>query len=261
MQVLTRPWGALHYRIDGPATGPAVIFANSLGTDLRLWDGLLPHLPPTLRLIRWDKPGHGLSDIAAEVGDESLAQDALAVIGAAGADRVVLVGLSIGGLIGQALASLRPDLLAGLVLSNTAARLGTADSWATRIAAVQDGGLAAIADGVMERWFSPAFLARPELAAWRNMLIRTPAAGYVAACRALAVADRRAATAALRLPVLAIAGVADGATPPAVVADTAALIPGARLVTLPDVGHLPPVEAPAAMAAHLTAFLQEIGHV
>jgi 3-oxoadipate enol-lactonase len=104
MQVLSRSWGAMHYRIDGAAKGPTVVFANSLGTDLRLWDALLPLLPAGLRLVRYDKRGHGLSDLGGAVTVADLADDAAALIEAVGGP-VVFVGLSIGGLIAQTLAA------------------------------------------------------------------------------------------------------------------------------------------------------------
>ena len=251
---------ALHVRVDGPAVGPAVVFANSLGTDLRLWDAVLPHLPPGLRLIRYDKRGHGLSDGGAGDTLADHAADAIAVIEQVAGGPVVFVGLSIGGLIAQSVASLRPDLVRALVLSNTAAKLGTSDGWQARIEAVQTHGMAHIADGVMQRWFAPAFHATPEMALWRTMLIRTPAAGYIAACAALAGADQTEATRALRLPVLAIAGTDDGASPPDVVRATADLISGAAFHILPGAGHLPCVEAPAAYAALISPFLKEHAH-
>lgn len=256
MQVLPRPWGGMHYRVDGPETGLTVVFANSLGTDLRLWDAVLPHLPAGVRVIRYDKRGHGLSDLGASDGIDGLADDAIALIEAAAHGPVVFVGLSIGGLIAQAVAARRPDLLRALILSNTAAKLGTAEGWRDRIAAVQGGGLATIAEAVMERWFAPAFRAQAELTLWRNMLIRTPAPGYIAACEALATADLTRETSALRLPSLVIAGDADGASPPEVVRTTAALIPGARFHLIPAVGHLPCVEDPAAFLALLNPFLK-----
>lgn len=257
MHTLTRPWGALHYRTDGPAGAPVVVFANSLGTDLRLWDAVLPLLPG-IRALRFDKPGHGLSDTRPDLSIAALAEDAIALIESQAEGPVVFVGLSIGGMIGQDLAARRPDLLRGLVLSNTAARMGTAEAWNARIAAVQAGGIAGIADAVMERWFAPAFRATPALALWRNMLVRTPADGYVAACAAIAAADLSVGTAGLRLPTLVIAGAEDGASPPDLVAATARLIPGAAFHTIPGAGHLPPVETPEAFAALLTAFLKDI---
>lgn len=256
MQALPRPFGALHVQVSGPERGPTVVFANSLGTDLRLWDKVLPLMPPGLRLIRYDKRGHGLS---ATGGGETLqdhADDAIAVIEALARGPVTFVGLSIGGLIAQAVAHQRPDLLCALVLSNTAARLGTAESWAARIAAVEADGLASIADAVMERWFAAPFRATPECALWRAMLSRTSADGYIAACRALGAADQTAATATLRVPTLVIAGDQDGASPPDLVRATADLIPGAAFQVIPGVGHLPCVEDPAAWAALVAPFLK-----
>lgn len=192
-------------------------------------------------------------------GGESLADhtdDAIALIEAFTTGPVVFIGLSIGGLIAQSVASERPDLIRALVLSNTAAKLGTAQSWNDRIAAVQAGGMDAIADAVMERWFAPLFRSTPELALWRTMLTRTPAQGYIAACKALAGADQRAATAALRLPTLVIAGAEDGATPPPMVRDTADLIPGAIFHEVVGTGHLPCVEAPDQWAALVAPFLK-----
>lgn len=260
MQALTRPYGPLHYRADGPVGAPAVVFANSLGTDLRLWDAVLPLLPGDLRYIRYDKQGHGLSSLGDGSDIAGQAADAIALIEAVAGKPVVFVGLSIGGLIAQAVARLRPDLVRALVLSNTAARLGTAESWQARIDAVARQGLEHIADGIMERWFAPAFRAGPDLPLWRNMLVRTPADGYIAACKALSQADRTAETAALRLPVLAIAGDADGASPAELVKATADLIPGAAFHVIPGTGHLPCVEDPAAYAAILSPFLRAHAH-
>lgn len=254
MQALMRPGGALHIRIDGPADAPRLLMLNSLGTDLRLWDGLMPHLQG-FRVIRYDKQGHGLSDLWDGTSIADQAADAVAVIEAEGGP-VTLVGCSIGGLIAQAVASARPDLARALVLSNSAAKLGTADSWHQRIAAVEAGGTETIADAVMERWFAAPFRASPDLALWRNMLARTGAPGYIAACRALASGDQTEATRALTLPTLVIAGAEDGASPPDVVRATAALIPGAEYHLIEGAGHLPCVETPAAMAAILIPFLE-----
>ena len=261
MQVLTRPWGALHYRCDGAPGGPVVVFANSLGTDLRLWDALLPHLSPGLRVVRFDTPGHGLSALDPAMTIASVARDVVAVLDHLGIGPAVMVGLSMGGLIAQQIAAARPDRIAALVISNSAARIGTADTWAARIDAVRGQGLASIAGPVLERWFAPAFRATPDLALWRAMLTRTDPAGYIAACTALAAADLTAQTATLRLPTLCIAGALDGSTPPDLVRATAALIPGAAFQVIDGVGHLPCVETPLAYAALLNPFLERHCHV
>ena len=257
MIALPRPQGPLHVRIDGPEDGLPVIFANSLGTDLRLWDQVIPLLPPNLRLIRYDKRGHGLSASGGGTQLSDHAEDAIAVLDTFARGPAVFVGLSIGGLIAQAVAHRRPGLVRALALSNTAARLGTSESWSARIAAIEAGGLSSIADAVMERWFAPAFRASPDCALWQAMLSRCPTDGYIAACHALATADQTAATATLRLPTLVIAGSEDGASPPATVRGLADLIPGAAFHEIPGAGHLPCVETPAAWAALVGPFLRE----
>jgi 3-oxoadipate enol-lactonase len=252
----------IHYREDGDPSGAPVVFANSLGTDLRLWDDVLPLLPPGLRIIRYDKRGHGLSScppapysMGALVTDAERLLDHLRVTGC------VFVGLSIGGMIAQGLAVKRLDLVRGMVLSNTAAKIGTAAMWEDRIAAVRAGGIEALADAVMERWFSKAFRQTEALTAWRNMLIRQPAEGYIGCGAAIAGTDFYTTTATLTLPTLAIAGTEDGSTPPDLVRETAELIRGSRVHLMRGAGHLPCVEKPGEYAELLTEFLREIGHV
>jgi 3-oxoadipate enol-lactonase len=262
MRVLKANGVKLNWREDGDPAGVPVVFANSLGTDLRLWDQILPLLPSGLRIIRFDKRGHGLSDCPpAPYAMEDLVSDAEALLDGLGLSACVFVGLSIGGMIGQGLAARRPDLMRALVLSNTAAKMGDAAMWQARIDAIRAGGIEALADAVMERWFSPAFLARPELSAWRNMLTRTPVEGYVGCCHAIAGADLTESTKALTLPTLAIAGSEDGASPPDLVQGTAEMIAGSRFTVIEGAGHLPCVEDPAAYAALLNDFLKEHARV
>ena len=252
----------LHCRDEGPADGPALVFANSLGTDFRVWDALVPLLPAGLRLIRYDKRGHGLSDcppgpwsIADHAADLAALLDGLGVRGA------VVVGLSVGGLIGQQLAATRPDLVRGLVLMDTAARIGNEEMWNTRIATVRGKGIAAIAGPILERWFSARFRAEdPALPLWRSMLTRTPMEGYALTSAAIRDCDLTESTRALAIPVLAMAGEEDGSTPPALVRATAELVAGARFHVIAGAGHLPCVEAPEETARLITGFLREIGH-
>lgn len=251
----------VHWREDGDPAGAPVVFANSLGTDLRLWDEVVARLPAGLRLIRYDMRGHGLSSCPpAPYAMGALVRDAERLIEAAGAEGAVVVGLSIGGMVAQGLAVKRPELVRALVLSNTAVKIGTPEMWHGRIAAVREGGIEALADAVLERWFAPAFRATPEIAAWRAMLVRTPAEGYVGACAAIAGTDLMTPTSGLRLPVLAIAGDCDGSTPPDLVREMAGLIPGARFHLIRGAGHLPCVEKPDDYAAVLAAFLGEVLH-
>ncbi len=252
----------LHYRIDGPEDGAPVVFSNSLGTDLRLWDPVLPLLPPGLRILRYDKRGHGLSTCPpAPYHMGQLITDAEHLMERTGFRDAVFVGLSVGGLIAQGLAAKRHDLVRAAVLSNTGAKIGTREMWDDRIAAVKAGGIEALADAVMERWFSRPFRETAELELWRNMLTRQPAAGYAGCSAAIAGSDFHATTAALRLPVLGIAGSEDGATPPDLVRETTELVPGAKFHLIRRAGHLPCVEEPRQYAEVLGNFLKEVGHV
>ncbi|GGE62599.1 3-oxoadipate enol-lactonase [Actibacterium pelagium] len=262
MQIVNLQTVALHVRVDGPEDGVPVVFGNSLGTDLRLWDKVVPLLPSGLRVIRFDKRGHGLSDCpAAPYSMDQLVGDTEALLDQLGVSGCAFVGLSIGGMIAQKLAARRPDLIASLVLSNTAAKMGDASMWKDRISAIQAGGIEALADPIMERWFSAEFLASDELAAWRNMLTRTPREGYIGCCHAIAGTDLSEATSKLTQPTLGIAGSEDGASPPELVEGTIAMIKGASCHTIEGAGHLPCVERPTEYAALLTAFLKELGHV
>ncbi|MFW8633699.1 3-oxoadipate enol-lactonase [Cribrihabitans pelagius] len=252
----------LHYRIDGDPKGAPLVFANSLGTDLRIWDAVVAALPPGLRIIRYDLRGHGLSDCPpAPYSMGALVRDAERLLDRLAVRDCVFAGLSIGGMIAQGLAVKRLDQVRALVLSNTAAKIGTPAMWQERIAQVQEGGMEALADAVMRRWFSRAFLERPELTLWRNMLLRQPPAGYAGCCAAIAGTDFYTPTSGLRLPCLAIAGSEDGATPADLVRETAELIPGSQFHLIRRAGHLPCVEQPEVFAARLTQFLKETGHI
>lgn len=252
----------LHYQLDGDPAGRPVVFANSLGTDVRLWDDVLGLLPDGLRFVRYDKRGHGLSacpkapySMGAMVSDLEGLLDHLNVRDA------VVVGCSIGGMIAQGLAVKRMDQVRAMVLSNSAAKIGTKAMWQDRIDAIAIGGLEVLADGVMKRWFSDAYRDTPEIWAWRNLLTRTPVEGYAGCAAAIAGTDFYTTTSGLTLPTLAIAGSEDGATPPDLVRETAALIKGSRFELIRGVGHLPMVEKPNEFAAILSDFLKSIGHV
>ena len=254
----------LHYRIEGDPDGAPIVFANSLGTDFRLWDQIIPYLPDGLKILRFDKRGHGLSSCPA--GDyqmSDLIQDTVRLLEALEFRECLFVGLSIGGIIAQGLAASHPHLLRAMVISNTAARIGTPQMWQERIDALRAGGVEALADSVMQRWFSQSFRHQRalELGAWRNMLTRTPLAGYIGCCGALATSDFSASNASLDLPTLAIAGSEDGSTPPDLVRATAAMIAGSRFELIDNAGHLPCVEQPAAYARILNDFIRECGHV
>ncbi|MCF3593260.1 3-oxoadipate enol-lactonase [Rhodobacteraceae bacterium LMO-12] len=253
---------SLHYRLDGPQDGPVVVFANSLGTDLRLWDALIPHLPQGLRLLRYDLRGHGLSSCPpGPYSMGTLVRDAEGLLDLLQIRECVFVGLSIGGMIAQGLAIKRLDLVRALVLSNTGAKIGQPAMWQDRIRTARADGIEALADATMQRWFSRDFRATPECAAWRNMLTRQPSEGYIGCMAAISGTDFYTPTSGLRLPTLGIAGSEDGSTPPDLVRETVDLIPGSKFHLIRRAGHLPCVEKPGEYAAALTGFLDAIGHV
>lgn len=253
----------LHYRSDGPPDGPAIVFSNSLGTDFRIWEPIMPLLPAGLQVVRYDKRGHGLSDLPTDDwGMADHVADAAGLIDHLGLKDVVFCGLSVGGMIAQGLAAERPDLIKAIILCDTGAKLGTPDMWQERIDMTLGAGLEAMADAVMERWFTAEFRAsHPAFPAYRNMLTRTTPGGYARTCGAIRDTDLIESTSRLRLPCLAVCGDQDGATPPDLVRETAALIPLSRFELIRGAGHIPPVEQPEQLAALITGFLDEIGHV
>jgi 3-oxoadipate enol-lactonase len=253
----------IHWREDGDRMGPPVVFANSLGTDLRLWDKVVERLSGFgLRLIRFDKRGHGLSSCPpAPYSLDDLVDDTEQFLDHLNINSCVFVGLSIGGMIGQALASRQPDRFRGLVLADTAVKMGEPAMWQERIAKIRAGGLESIADAIMERWFCDDFLKDAEAGAWRNMLTRTPEEGYIGCCDAIAAANLTETTAGLRLPVLGLAGAEDRASAPEIVRATTALVPGSRYIEIEKAGHLPCVEQPDVFSGHLIKFLKEDLHV
>lgn len=244
----------LHYHLRAGARGARpVVFLNSLGTDFRIWQGVAERLGD-MPILMMDKRGHGLSD-AGETSIAGLAGDVADLMDHLGLCAAVICGVSVGGLIAQALAAARPDLVAGLVLCNTGAKIGDAEGWNARISAVESTGIEPMAEAVLERWFSPGFRAGmpAELAGYRNMLTRTTAAGYAATCAAIRDADLSASTQEISVPTACIGGTEDLATPPDLVAALAEMIPDATLTLIDDVGHLPCIEAPEVVADHIAA--------
>jgi 3-oxoadipate enol-lactonase len=252
----------LNALISGPENGPPLVLIHALGTNLTLWDDLIPLLPPGLRVLRLDLRGHGASDVppapyamGALIRDVERAMDHFAL-----KDAVVL-GISLGGMIAQGLAVKRLDLVRALVLSNTAARIGSPTMWQARIAEVRAGGLGPYAPGAMERMFGRKWRDEPGMPRVRDMLTQTNPDGWTGCAAAIAGTDFYTPTAALTLPTLVIAGANDGTTPPDLVRETADLIRGSRFELIRGAGHLPFVEEPERYAALVTAFLTGIAHI
>jgi 3-oxoadipate enol-lactonase len=248
---------SLHYRLDGPETAPVLVLSNSLGTNLDMWEPQMPALEQRYRVLRYDTRGHGQSSLPpAPYQVDRLGKDVLALLQGLNIPKAMFCGLSMGGMTGMWLGVNAPQHFTRLVLCNTAAKIGTAEIWNTRIAAVEKGGTAAVVPGVIQRWFTEDFIKAQPAAVERiaAMLQATPAAGYNAACGAVRDMDQRESITAIRLPTLVIAGTHDLSTTAADGKLVADAIPGARFVELPA-AHLSNVEVAADFTKMLTGFL------
>jgi 3-oxoadipate enol-lactonase len=254
----------LHYKVLGSSERPVLIFINSLGSDLRIWQEVAPAFAERFLVILYDKRGHGLSDApSAPYSIDDHTDDLIALLDHLGIDKASLVGLSVGGMIAQRMAVRAPGRVQSITLCCTAAKIGTAELWADRIGAVEQDGIEPIANAILQRWFTPLFHeTRPdELAGWHNMLVRTPAHGYAGTCAAIRDADLRPDAGRIEAPTLCVAGDQDGSTPAEVVKGTADLIPGARFALIEGAGHIPCVEKPAELSGLIKQHLKEAGLV
>lgn len=251
----------LHHEYRPALSGaPTIVFANSLGTDFRIWNDVVGDLSRDFGIVLYDKRGHGLSDIGASpyamddhVGDLAGLLDHLGVANA------VICGLSVGGVIAQGLGASRPDLVRALVLCDTAHKIGTQQLWNDRIAAVKSGGIASLAGPILERWFTPGFRSddNPAFAGCRNMLVRTTVEGYAGTCVALRDTDYTGVASTISVPTLCVVGDQDGSTPPALVRELADLVPGARYEVIADSAHLPCIEQPERLIEVMRSFIGE----
>lgn len=257
MPFIERDGARIHWRLDGHPDRPPLVLANSLGTDHTLWEPVMAGLLRRFRVLRLDKRGHGASQASA--GDytiELLAGDVLAAMDAAGIERASYCGVSIGAMIGIWLAANVPQRFDQFVLSNTSAKTAP-EGFADRIAKVSDGGMAAVADTVLGRFFTPGFVARADerFHTVRRTLLQVDPAGYIGCCAAIRDMDLRPELARISAPVLVITCSGDQSTPPAMGEAIAAAVAGARLVQLP-LAHVPHVEAPARFVDMVVRFCE-----
>ncbi|MDP2793554.1 MAG: 3-oxoadipate enol-lactonase [Sulfurisoma sp.] len=248
----------IHYEISG--RGPCVMFAHSLGSDLSIWEAQKSALAARHTVLCHDLRGHGGTDAPAGACDfDLLAADAVALLDALGIERASFVGISLGGMIGQAVALAAPQRIERLVLASTASRYPpeARTAWAERIRQVEATGLEPLVGPTLERWFTaPYRAAHPEVMARIGGLIRaTPVAGYVGCCHAIATLDFTARLKALAMPTLVLAGEQDQGTPPAMAREIAAAIPGARLEIIGNAAHLANIEQADAFTGFLAEFL------
>ncbi len=251
----------LYYELTGPEGAPVIAFSNSLGTTLAMWDAQARALSGSFRCLRYDTRGHGRSQVT-EPGFsvDDLAQDLNGLLDALGVARAHVVGLSLGGMTGQALAVLHPERVDRLVLVATAAYLPPETLWRERADIVEARGMAAVADNVIQRWFTPPEQASAGAETTRRILVEDiEPRGYANCCRAIGRMDLRSRIGAIRAPTLVISGAQDPATPIAMGEEIAALVPGAEFAIVPDTAHLIAVERPEALTAHIMRFLVQQG--
>lgn len=244
--------------VEGPADGPVLTLSNSLATDHHMWDGQMAALTDRYRVVRYDRRGHGKSDApAGPYTIEMLVEDARRILAALGVAKTHWCGLSLGGMVGQRIATLHPELIGKLVLCDTSARMAPPSLWDDRIAMVAEKGMAVVVDATLQRWFTPGFRERaPEaVATVSGMIEATPVAGYQGCCAAIRDMDQTGTIAGIIAPTLVVVGADDPSTP----VDHARLIqeriPGARLEVIPDAAHLANVEQPEIFNRLLRGFL------
>jgi 3-oxoadipate enol-lactonase len=248
----------LNVSVEGRDSGPTLMMSNSLGCTMAMWEPQMPALTKLFRVIRYDRRGHGKSDMNGPTSMERYGKDVLAILDDLNIDKVHWCGLSMGGMVGQWLGANAPERFNKIILANTSCYYPDPTNWHNRIKAVREGGLKAVADAVIGGWLTADFRERePETTAkMKAMLIASPVEGYLAACEALSTLDQRALLPKIKSPTLVIAGRQDNATPVAAGELIRSNIPGASM-TLLDAAHISNVEQPYAFTDAVVGFLTQ----
>lgn len=253
----------LHHVADGPDDGAVVVLSGSLGSDHRMWaPQVAPLTDAGLRVVRYDHRGHGRSPVpAGPYALDDLGSDAVALIDRLGVERVHWVGLSLGGMVGQWLGAHHPDRIASLTLCCTSARLGPPEMWAERAALVRASGTGAVAEAVVERWFTADWrAAHPERVRFhQEMVAATPAEGYASSCEAIGAMDLVEHLPGIAAPTLVIAGAQDPATPPEHGQRIAGGVRHGRLEILDPGAHLVSAEQPDKVGALIVEHVRGAG--
>jgi 3-oxoadipate enol-lactonase len=249
----------IHYELEGPRGADPLVLLNSLGTDLHMWDPQMPAFVSSFHVLRFDSRGHGRSDAPEGVYSvEGLGGDLVALLDALDIDSVHVCGVSLGGMVALWLAATDPARVGRAVFASTAERIGTAERWEARAAAVRAGGLEAIADSVVEEVFftEPFRLRHPgEVRRVRDTLTGTAPAGYLGSCLALRDADLRGLVPTIRAPSLIVVGRKDASTPLAQAEELHTHIPQSKLVVVESAAHLCNIEQPERFNEAVLEFL------
>jgi 3-oxoadipate enol-lactonase len=248
-------------RVDGREGAPWVVFSNSLATDLSLWDGQVELLADRFRILRYDTRGHGQTAASPPpYSFDMLAADALTLMDAAGVDRAHWVGLSLGGSTGIAMALKHGDRLRSLAVCDSRSLTDPAfvKAWDDRIAVIDAGGMEAIVEPTIARWFTPPFIQSGKATCdrVRDMIRNTSAEGFTGCSRALQTLDFERRLGELTLPVLFLVGSQDAACPPEAAKAMHALVAGSHCVIVDPASHISNLENPAQFNAALEAHLK-----
>ena len=248
----------LHYELEGPEDAPVLVLANSLGTDLSMWEDQAPELSQSFRLLRFNNRGHQGSEVPpGPYSIADLGSDLLALLDELGVEKFSFAGLSIGGMVGMWVASEVPGRVERLTLLCTSAKMDP-QIWTARIQTARESGTASMAPTVVERWFTPAFReAAPEtVQRAQRMVASTPDEGYAACCEAIRDMDLRESLSGITAPTLIIAGEDDLATPPEHAELIRDSIPGSEMLIVPDAAHLANIERSEAVTPAMLDHLQ-----
>lgn len=249
----------LHLHISGRSDGPVLLLSNSLASTLNMWDPQMEAFDRHFRVIRYDSRGHGKSDAPdGPYTIDMLTADAVGLLDHLGIERAHFCGLSKGGMVGQRLATLHPGRVDRLVLCDTASYMGPAELWEGRIETAEAEGMAGIVDSTIERWFTRPFREKDPaaVAKIREMILNTPAAGFIGCCRAIQSMDQRETIKAITAPTLIVVGADDPSTTPDKAREIQECIAGSNLTVLPEAAHLSNIEQAAAFDAAVVPFLK-----
>jgi len=249
----------IYFEVEGAQDKPVLMFCNSLGTTLHMWDGQMPAVTQHFRVLRYDRRGHGKSGApAGPYNMEMLGRDALAVLDAAKVDKTNWCGLSMGGMVGIWLGANAPQRVNKLILSNTSAYFENKQIWNDRIKTVQEKGLQAIVGGTLERWFTKGFRAREpqKVKAIADMFLATKLEGYIGCGQAVRDMDHREVIKSIRAPTMVIAGKQDAGTTPEMGEYVHKNIRGSS-ITLFDAAHIANIECGDAYTETVLGFLTQ----
>jgi 3-oxoadipate enol-lactonase len=247
----------LHYALEGVPDGLPLVFINSLGTDLRIWDRVAAALSGRFRIVRYDKRGHGLSYCPpAPYSIHDFSADLDGLLNYLEIPKAILVGISVGGMIAMDFTVRRLERVQALVLCDTAPKIGTAEMWNQRIDTLRRHGMAYLAEAILARWFAPGFKEENTAAyhGYSNMLTRMPVEGYTGTCEAIRDDDLTSLVGVITAPTLVMCGAEDLATPPDLVRGICKLIPQAQYYEIQGAAHLPCIERPQEMAERIAKF-------